>query len=216
MDANDIRVWCMQNPRPSVVRVTNADGQQQEVVVQGQWTKLADTLATLQPELLEALNADKQLIRAIAPNDLSEDWEPDERPRATSARRTSSGESAGSFVGIPIPVSDPETARFVLMGKLLADAYKDANTARDAAFQHLVDIVNSAHKRSESVERAKDALHKLEIQRLRQQVEAAGQEPAPSPEGELTLQNLLGVLLQGMGAGQAADAGERVPNGKAS
>ncbi len=215
MDANDIRVWCMQNPRPAVVRVTNADGQTQEVVVQGQWTKLADTLATLQPELLEALNADKQLIRAIAPNDLSEEWEADERPaRAASSRRSSSGEPS-SYVGIPITAADPETQRFALIGKLLADAYKDANTARDAAFQHLVEIVDKMTKRSDSVERAKDALHKLEIQRLRAQVEELGSEPVASPEGELTLQNLLGVVLQGAAQG-AANAATGATNGKAS
>lgn len=203
MDATDIRVWCMQQPRPAVVRVTNADGEKQEVLVQGQWTKLADTLAALNPELLEALNPERQLIRAIAPNDLDEDWEPDDKqPRAASSRRAASGESS-SFVGIPITAADPETQRFALVGKLLADAYKDSNRARDEAFGHLVEIVDKMTKRSESVERAKDALHKLEITRLRQQIEESGAEPVASPEGELTLQNLLGVVLQGAAQGAA-------------
>lgn len=208
MDANDIRVWCMQHPRPAMVRCTNADGLVQEVLVQGAWTKLADTIQALQPELLEAVNQDKMLIRALRPNDISEDWgdsEPEpRRPRTPTP----------SLRDIPITAGDPETQRFALVAQLLADAYKNANDSHQTAFQHLVDIVNSSQRRSESVERAKDALHKVEVQRLRQQITEAGQEPEGSPEGELTLQSLLGAVLSGVNAGGGGAEPAAAPNGK--
>jgi hypothetical protein len=208
MDANDIRVWCMQHPRPAAVRCTNADGLVQEVLVQGAWTKLADTIHALQPELLEAINADKMLIRALRPNDISEDWgDADPEPR-----RPRAAESAAR--SMQITAADPETQRFALVAQLIADAYKDANQSHQTAFQHLVDIVNSSQRRSESVERAKDALHKVEVQRLRQQITEAGQEPEGSPEGELTLQSLLGAVLSGVNAGGGAS--EAPTNGKGS
>ncbi len=213
MDANDIRCWCMQQPRPALVRCTNVDDVTQEVLVQGAWTKLADTILALQPELLEALTPEKTLIRALRPNDLSDEWD-DGQEQEPRARRTRSPTPAAS-IGIPITAADPETQRFALVASLLADAYKHANQAHDAAFQHLVEIVQGATKRSESVERAKDALHKLEVQRLRQQITEAGEEPAGSPEGELTLQSLLGSVLSGMNAGGAAGEGAAsTTNGK--
>lgn len=200
MDANDIRCWCMQHPRPALVRCTNVDGMVQEVLVQGAWTKLADTIHALQPELLEALTADKSLIRALRPNDLSEEWEEDQEPTPRRARAA----SAPSFANIPITAADPETQRFALVAQLLADAYKHANTAHDAAFQHLVEIVNSANRRSETVERARDSLHKAEIARLRQQITEAGQEPVGAGD-ELTLQTILGAVLGGAQQGGASE-----------
>jgi hypothetical protein len=209
MDANDIRVWCMQHPRPAMVRCTNADGLVQEVLVQGAWTKLADTIHALQPELLEAVNSEKLLIRALRPNDISEDWGDDEQPEARRPRTPTP-----SLRDIPITAADPETQRFALVAQLLADAYKNANDSHQTAFQHLVDIVNSSQRRSESVERAKDALHKVEVQRLRQQITEAGQEPEGSPEGELTLQSLLGAVLSGVNAGGGGADPAAAANGK--
>jgi hypothetical protein len=194
MDANDLRVWCMQHPRPALVRVTNNDGQQQEVIVQGAWTKLADTLFALQPELLEALNAEKQLLRALNPNDLEdgEDWQEAPEQRAARSR------PAASTSDIPLLKADPETQRFALMGQLLADAYKDANTARDAAFQHLISIVDTMTRRADGIERARDALHKMQIKALQDQLAELGQEPEKK-EDELTLQTILGAVAAGLG-----------------
>jgi hypothetical protein len=210
MDANDIRVWCMQHPRPAMVRCTNADGLVQEVLVQGAWTKLADTIHALQPELLEAVNQEKMLIRALRPNDISEDWGADDQPEPRRPRA-----APPSLRDIPITASDPETQRFALVAQLIADAYRHANEAHDTAFQHLVEIVNAATRRSESVERAKDALHKLEVQRLRQQITEAGETPEGSPEGELTLQSLLGAVLSGVNAGGGTNPAAGA-NGKGS
>lgn len=210
MDANDIRCWCMQQPRPSLVRCTNADGMAQEVLVQGAWTKLADTIYALQPELLEALTPEKTLIRALRPNDLSEEWEEDEP--AQPRRGARSATPPASFANIPITAADPETQRFALVASLLADAYKHANEAHDAAFQHLVEIVNSANRRSETVERARDSLHKAEIARLRAQLTEAGEVPAAGAGDELTLQTILGAVLGGAQQGGVVDAS--ATNGK--
>ncbi len=207
MDAQDIRVWLMQHPRPSLVRCTNEEGMAQEVLVQGAWTKLADTIHALQPELLEALTPEKTLIRALRPNDLSDDWEDEQQPQQQRRART----PAPSFANIPIVAADPETQRFALVANLLADAYKHANEAHDAAFQHLVEIVNSANKRSETVERARDSLHRAEITRLRQQITEAGQDPVSGAGDELTLQTILGAVL---GGAQSAGAGDASTNGK--
>ena len=209
MDANDIRVWLMQHPRPSLVRCTNEEGMSQEVLVQGAWTKLADTIQALQPELLEALTPEKTLIRALRPNDLSDEWDDESQPQPRRPRGAAA--SSPSFASIPITAADPETQRFALVANLLADAYKHANEAHDAAFQHLVEIVNSANKRSETVERARDSLHRAEITRLRQQITEAGQDPVSGAGDELTLQTILGAVLGGAQTAGASDAGA---NGK--
>lgn len=207
MDAQDIRVWCMQHPRPQVIRCTNADGMAQEVIVSGAWTKLADTIHALQPELLEALTAEKQLIRALRPNDLTEEWDGDSADQQQPQPRARRG-VAPSFANIPITAADPETQRFALVASLLADAYRHANEAHDTAFQHLVELVNSNTRRSESVERARDQLHRAEIARLRQQITELGQEP--TGDGPLNLQDLLGAVL----TGAAQSGGTPTSNGK--
>jgi hypothetical protein len=206
MDADQIQSWCQKHPRPALVRVTTGEGQIQEVIVQGAWTKLAMTIHALQPELLEALNGERQLLRATRPNDSSADWN-DEDPEPAAPQRERRTAPAPTIADIPITATDPETQRFALVAKLIADAYKHAN---EVAFVHLVDLVNTMTKRSESVERARDALHKAQIKQLSDQLKEAGQEPNTATD-ELTLQGLLGAVLAGAQQGNA----EAATNGKA-
>jgi hypothetical protein len=204
MNVDDLRAWGMQQPRPNLIRVTSADGQQHEVIPNGPWTKVAETLAALQPELLEAM-ADGKLLRAVRPNDRSDDWAGDASQPAARARVPSFTDA------IPITASDPETQRFALVAHLLADAYRFATTT---AFAQLTEIVRSQAEKSEAVERARDQLYRAQIKALEDQLRSVGQEPQ---EGQELLTNMVGQFLGGMQAGRAPEpppAPQPAPNGK--
>ncbi len=174
----------MQQPRPHLVRVTSIDGSMHEVACgQTPWTRVVETLAALQPELLQAMTADGKLLRAIRPADHSEDWTAESGdPKPSGAR----------VEHIPIVAADPETQRFALVAQLLANAYKHAN---EIAFNRLVQLVDSQNQRSNDVEKARETLYKAHVKQLEDQIRAAGQEP--QGEGEL-LGAMLSQFMGGM------------------
>lgn len=201
LNPDDLRRWCMEQPRPHLVRVHAQDGAVHEVLCAGPWTKVGETLAALQPDQLQAVSADGKVLRAIRPGDESADWsEPVDRARVPTLE------------AVPITAADPETQRFALVAQLLANAYRHST---DIAFSQLVALVDAQNARAGAVERAQEQLHKAHIRQLEDQLRAAGQEPADG--GDLMAQ-MLGTFIGGMGGARppepAPAAAPTTTNGK--
>jgi hypothetical protein len=192
MNVTKLKAWLMQQPRPAFVRVTSMDGQVNEVsCTTSTWPKTSETIAALQPELLQAFNVEKQMLRAVRPNDdASDDWQEDdsdpEGPRVPPLR------------DVPITASDPETQRFALVAQLIAQAYQHSNSV---AFDRLAQIAEGLMARSEAVERMRDQVYRTHIKQLEEQIKALGQEPEQDAMGQM-----LGNFLGGMGLGNQASA----------
>ena len=192
MNSSDLRLWTMQMPRPSCVRVTTTDGAQHELAcgptAKVGWKKLADTLAALDWQLIEALDDKGNLIRATRPE-----------------RDEDEDESAAQPMVAAPQGSDPETQRFVLVAQLIAHAYKHST---DTAFERLSDMIEAASKRAEEGDRARENFYRAQVRSLESQLRAAGREPVETPGGDL-----LGPMLMQFMSG-AASRGAPIPNGK--
>jgi hypothetical protein len=147
MDAEVLEVWLKKKPKPKAIRLT-VNGETLPIIKlqPGQtWLPIAESLVAKGPELIEALDADECFIRAITDDQL------DERAASSPARVTP------VRVQLPTP-TDPESARFVLVAQLLAEAYRHSN---DVAFQAMVDLFEASNRRAETTERTVDHLSKL-------------------------------------------------------
>lgn len=129
MDARAIRGWLLTQPRPASVKVTC--GQESRVVAcAGPWARVADTLAALEADTLEALDAQGNLLRA------------------TRADAEPEGVLTSDSLAL-----DAETRRFEIFTAHVAAAYQFAN---ETAFARLADLFDAMVRRSESQERVID------------------------------------------------------------
>lgn len=180
------------------MRVSTADGAMHEVACTGTtWPKITETVAALQPELLQAMSADGKLLRALRPADRSDDW--GERPPE---------QRNPPLTNIPITAADPETQRFALIAQLIAEAYRHSN---ENAFSRLAQIVDSLVSRSGDVERAREQMYRAHVKQLEEQIKALGAEPQ---DGGDLLQTMLGQFIGGMSAAAAPAAAPPHINGK--
>jgi hypothetical protein len=209
MNADQLRQWLMKAPRPAKVRVTDSDGQMNDVVCgQTPWTTVADTIETLHPELLQALDAQGGIVRACRPMDVSEDWSSQDDlsfrkppPRAPAPPQ------------IPIADLDPESKRLVLMAGLLAEAYRHST---DVAFERLSEMLDARTRREESVDRTREAMYRAHVRMLEDQIKEMGKEPVDPPSEGGLLGEMLQSALQGAVMGGGLGGGSGAPaNGKA-
>jgi len=64
--ARDLRKWLLRHPKPTKVLVHRAGREVQELRMDGQsWARIGETIATLQPELVEAYDESDKLVRAL-------------------------------------------------------------------------------------------------------------------------------------------------------
>jgi hypothetical protein len=192
MNAHQIRAWLLQQPRASSLRVT-CGKEKSDVSVAGQsWAKLAATLEAMQADQIQALDVGGNVLRAVRPADVDEKDETPAEPEAATA--------------VPASAYDPETVRFELVAKLLADAHK---FSVGVAFEKIVMIVDAQNRRSESLERSLASAERL----LRKQAEDLfdeANEKAAAGEGDLAKEMVNGFLQSAMGGGD-----KPAPNGKA-
>lgn len=129
MDARAIRGWLLTQPRPASVKVTC--GQESRIVAcSGPWARVADTIAALEADTLEALDAQGNLLRATRA-----DAEPD-------------GPETSDQLAL-----DAETRRFEIFTAHVAAAYQFAN---ETAFARLADLFDAMVRRTEAQERVID------------------------------------------------------------
>ncbi len=167
METGEIRGWLLCQPRPKWLRILAGDGQLHRLdITQGTpWVQIAESIAALKPELIEAMGEGDTLIRAVRPGEVDTKEEPEE-------------ESAQA--------GDPETARFILISRLLADAYRHST---EIAFERLASLFDAVNQRSLTMERTLDAMHKLSLKQLEAQVVASG-----DAQGSLFEQMLAGFI----------------------
>lgn len=129
MSVAKIRGFLLQKPKPSLVRVTG-DGEPQELKIGRSYSKLAETIDALEVDLLEALDSDGKVVRAI---------------------RLSSADAARSDPA-PIPTvlaQDPHAAMLSLFADLIHRAYAHST---EIAFSKMVEMTERLSNHSESIE----------------------------------------------------------------
>jgi len=146
-----IRFWAMRHERPVAFHAfTGNEKQKVEMGPRVSWARVAETLDALDPERIDALNANGNIIRSCKPDELGpeddgEESEDGEQPAAPA-----------------IVATDGETARFQMFAGLLSAAYKDAQSQvglrNDAVFNRMIDLFETLAQQS------KDQAHALNVQ----------------------------------------------------
>lgn len=178
MNAAQIRTWCLPKPRPASLRVHV--GKQVDIVsVTGQsWLKLATTIEAMQADLVEALDAEGRVLRAVRPADVdSEDKQ--EEPEALTP---------------PASAYDPETVRFTLVANLLAEAYKHAN---ETAFDKLVAIADVGARRAEALEKTMATYDRMRRSELEDRIAQYEEQLTAAGGDQVTLAGLAQAFLGG-------------------
>jgi len=198
--AGRIRGFLLQNPKASLIRVTTADGDIQEMQPGRSYTKQADTIAAIGGQLLECIDAGGKLLRAMRLDD-------DESTRPASPT-------------LPAPlVQDPHAAMLMHFANLLANAYQHST---EIAFTKLVELTDKMNDRSDAIEqrleraeatarRAREELHEQALDMAQDAIENAKQQAAESNLGE----QLLGSFMGGQRSAPASNGKHTASNGKA-
>jgi hypothetical protein len=181
MDAKALRGWLLCQPRPYVVRTCDEHKAQNQIEVKPgvSWAHIAKSVAALRPVLVEALDASGNTIRAIRPEDET-DEDDDELDEPEDETMLLSG--------------DGESRRLITFAKLLADAYKHSN---DVAFARLADLFDAVTRRSEAQEKALVALQRMLLSKV-----TDGDEDSPASFE----QTMLAAFMQGQAQQKAAKA----------
>jgi len=187
-----IRKFLLIQPRAETIRLTSGDAVSQEICprrVNKSWAKIAETIFALSPELIELLDKDGNLIRAIRPD--------------------SEAAQTGAAPAIPSAVSgDPETARLTHFANLLHRAYEHST---DVAFTKLVELVERLDSRSDSIESRLERTEAQNRRLLQQQIDDAyerAQEQAEAAGGSGVKDEIMTSLLSGALQGQHAVNGK--------
>lgn len=180
-----MRKFLLRMPRAALVRLSSGDKTSDIVPKKNQsWSRLGETIAAMAPELVECLDDNGNLLRAIRPH---LDADPQEAPEP------------------PAPIAaDPETARLTHFANLLHRAYEHTT---NVAFARLIDLVERIDARSDAIEarleRTEAAYRRATQQQLADAFEQADQQMESRPE---SLESLVSTFLQGVAQAQGQDA----------
>lgn len=192
MNAARIRGFLIQKPKPHVVRVT-VDDEQREVALGRSYAKTAETIAALDVDLVECLDKDGKLLRAL------DSEQPD-------ARRS---EAAAVPQGLE---SDPNALMLVHFSNQIHRAYEHAT---EIAFTKMVEVFDIMSARSESIEQRLERSEAMNRRLLNEQVdmELDRAEEIAEQKGKDGLgEQMFGAFLSGkMGAAGAAAPPPRPP-----
>lgn len=207
LDVGKVRGFILQLPKPTTVRISTAEGPTDELKVGRQsFMRLAETICAINPDLIECLDKDGELTRAMRPESMPDDQ----------------GESRA--VELPEALAgDPNAAMITHFANLLHQAYRHST---EIAFTKLVDLVDRIDSRSDSIERRleraeadhRSALHEQIDSELDRAEEASRLAKEGKPEGEGQAMEMMQAMLAGMSQA-GAKASQKVPtppNGKAS
>jgi hypothetical protein len=196
MDAKEIRGWLLCQPRPVKLRIT-CEGKANVLPIDpsASWAAVGQSVAALKPELIEALDAKDDIIRAVRPEDEDEDEEIEEPEE-----------------GFVVP-ADGESQRLIVFAKLLADAHKFAT---GVAFAKLGELFETVTRRSESLEKTVDSLNKVMVKMA---IEEAAEESGKGG-GDGGIGDIVQAFMQGAAKKAAEDAAKGTngvpPKGEAS
>lgn len=147
----ELRGWLLQQPKPRMVRI-HSDGDVQELTIRpGQsYAKIAETIHALAGDLLEAMDEDGGLIRAMRPQEPTQVNAPEMPALPTNA--------------------DSETQRLHHFTALLAHAYRFAT---EISFGKMVSLFERLDNRSIALETRLERTERAYYRTLQQQVDDA-------------------------------------------
>jgi hypothetical protein len=202
MNVQQLRGWLLQLPKPALLKCL-VNGEVEELKPGKSWQKLAESIAALDPEQVQALDADGKILRAV-------------RLDAADSRRSDAAPIAEALK------ADPQALMLTHFADLLHRAYEHST---ETAFSKMVELVDRMNDRSQGIE---ERLERAEARSRRLQDEAvsdaydraeelAAQAVAGGNKEELGLQ-MLNMFMQGRtpaaAAAAAAANGAAKPNGK--
>jgi hypothetical protein len=193
MNASRIRGFLIQQPKPHLVRVSSGDSEPQELKPGRSYAKTAESIDALGCELVECLDSDGKLLRALRLGDV-------ESTRSDAA-------------AIPVGLaSDPHALMLTHFANLLHRAYEHST---EIAFAKLVDLVERIGDRAESIEqrleRSEAANRRLAQEQVEDAIDRAQEAAAKGDGGTDMLQQMAGAFL----SGRAQTAVAKAPlNGK--
>jgi hypothetical protein len=125
-----IRGFLLKVPKPVIVRIT-VDGETQDLKPNKGYAKCAETIAAMGPELIQCLDAEQTLLRAM-------------RTDNADAQRSDAAEVPA------ILQTDPHAALLTHFSNLLHRAYEHST---EVAFSRLVELTDRMNERSDQIER---------------------------------------------------------------
>lgn len=151
MNANRIRGFLLQQPKPVVVRVSTADGEPQELKPGKSFARCAESIEALHVDLIECIDKDGNLIRAI-------------RTDSPEAQRSEAAE-------IPAGISsDPHALMLTHFSNLIHRAYAHST---EVAFSRMVELVERMGDRSDAIERRLERAEAAHRRVVEQQIDDA-------------------------------------------
>lgn len=128
--SSKIRGFLLQHPKPALVRLTSSDGDSEELKPGKSFAKLAETIAALGPDLIECLDSEKHILRAM-------------RLGSVDAQRSDAAE-------IPEGIkADPHALMLTHFANLVHRAYEHST---EVAFAKLTEVMERMNERSDSIE----------------------------------------------------------------
>ena len=190
-----LRNWLIEQPAPAVIRLTT-EGQTQDMVPgKKSRVKLAETILSVGPELVECLDSSGNLLRAkrLEGEDRARSQEAPEIPRELVAAN---------------PEAAANAAMMSHFANLIHRAYEHAT---DIAFGKLVELVERMDERSASIEqrleRAEASYRREAQERIEDLWDRAEERENRSDAKEQILTSLVAGAVNGQGA-------RRRPNGQ--
>jgi hypothetical protein len=188
-----LRNFLIRDPAPHTIRLTTSEGETQDILPgKRSRVKIAETIVSVGPELVECLDAQGHLLRAI-------------RPDAEDATAASSAPEVPQVIA-----TDPNAAMVTHFANLIHRAYQHST---ELAFSKLVELVERIDARSDAIEqrleRTEAAYRKEQQARLDELYERAAEAAGAEPGKDAILQTLVGSMMQHPPRGPSAP-----PNGK--
>lgn len=196
MNSLVLRGWLLQVPKPQTIRVT-VEGERTEIKPGKQsYARLAETIVALDPELVECLGTDGDVLRAKRMNDV-------EAQRSDAA---------------PMPAilqTDPHAAMLTHFANLIHRAYEHST---EIAFTKLAEITDKMGDRADAIEKRLERTEAVNRKMLQDQVDDAferAQEQADRAVEEAAngSADLGGQLLTSFMGGQGLKGNVRSTNG---
>jgi len=171
-----LRLWLLAKPRAVSLRVTCGGKVSTVAVVPNQsWAQIAGSLEAMEPELIETLDANGNVGRAVRTDQLGDDDAGDDS-QATPA---------------PAPAQlDAESQRFTLVANLLSQAHQKS-------FDALVELANANARRAEALERTVSSYERMRAQELAEREDALADREEQTNQSPL--QQIAQAALGGMG-----------------
>lgn len=191
-----IRNFLIRQPTAHEVRVTR-EGDVGIVAKGGSWAKCADTLRALQPDLVELLDKDGKVIRAM-------------RPAEEHDAEASSPEPPAALAG------NAEAAMLTHFANLIHRAYEHSTTV---AFSKMVELVERIDGRADTIEarleRTEAAYRRAMQQRIDDALDQAEELQEQSGSGDL-LTTMANTFAQGASQSRANESAPSNGKGRAS